>query len=375
MKTKVPLLLAAISALCVSCVQHQVTTSVAEHAVVEGSRYAEEVAAQSPFETKEMSWREAAELMKVRNHDFLAAKEAYQEANEKQPLVQKLTTEVKSAVNVSFGDLLKPQSVLKLLNEPVTQVPKRLASMSKLKDISHSAETSAWQHTASSVDAELKMRAEKVKLQELLREGHLLDSELQLVEAAPPLPQDADPKLRKSVQDWKNKLTTERQKWLNEVRNFFNAEYGDVKFVKDESGLPTYRNVEKPDLTQWERWCQLRRSKELVKVLQKAHKADKPAIPGTDMVKNKLASFMTGDEDNPDLVLDTQSVRNEVRQLIQNWREMKEAQEKARSLEQQATDSDFGSIAGINRRQSIFNFRQREIQHASQVWLRDESCW
>jgi hypothetical protein len=360
--------------LCCSCAQQQVTESVAEHAVVEGTRYAEEVAAQSPFETVEISWSEAENLMKKRNEDYRSAASAYQEAIEQQPIVQKLTSEMKGAVTVSFSDVLRPKSLLAMLNEPVTQIPKQLASLSKIKDISHSAQKKAWQHTEESVDAKLKMREKKVRLQKLLLTGELLDGEMSKLKSAPPLPDEASPKLEKTLNSWRGELKNERRQWLGEVRDFFNAEYSDVHFVKDGSGLTTYRNTKRPDLTRWERWCRLRRSKELVKVLKKAHAEDKPAVPGTRMVKSKLASMLNREE-GVEPMLSVTSLRGEVRKLIQNWREMKKAQEKAEELESKREDVSFESIAEVNERKTIFNLRQQEIKHTAKVWMMDERCW
>ncbi|WP_308989256.1 hypothetical protein [Roseibacillus persicicus] len=375
MKTISMMLLGLVVALMTSCVQQHVMESVTEHSIVEGARYADEVTAQSPFDTVEMSWSEAAELMKERNNDYRKASTAYQKANEEQPVIQQLTQNVKGTVKVSVGDALKPQSLLKMLNEPVSQIPKQLASLSKIKDISHNAEADAWKHTAVAVDAEIKMRENKVKLQSLLRTGELIDNEIEKLAEAPPLPKDADPKVAQSVKKWEQNLKTERNKWLDQVRNFFNAEYGDVQFVKDSSSLPTYQNVDRPDLSKWERWCQLSRSKELVASLTKLHQKEKPALPGTSLVTNRISSMLKPGEDDSSLVRNDESVRNEARQLIQNWREMKEAQEKAEQLEAEEKSASFASLANVAKRQTIFNLRRQEIQHASVVWMMDEQCW
>ncbi|WP_193213692.1 hypothetical protein [Luteolibacter marinus] len=349
--------------------------SVSEHAVVEGLRYAKEVEAQSPFETVEMSWSEADKLMQERNRDYIVAKTAYQQAVEERPVVRNLTDEVKNAVSFSLGDVLKPQELLKTLNEPVTQLPKQLASIGKLKDLSHNIEGSAWKHTAESVDAELKMRGEKVKLQQLLRTGELIDAEMAKLDAAPPLPADADPKLSKALQGWRGVLRDERRKWLGEVRDFFDAEYRDVRFVKDGSGLPNYRDANRPDLTEWDRWGWLQRSKELVAALRKAHDASKPALPGTRAVTETLADMVHPGDKEPEPVLKTEAVRSEVRTLIQHWREMKLAQEQALGLEAQEDPSSFDSIARVDKRQAIFKLRQQEIQHSVVIWMMDEQCW
>jgi len=325
--------LGPIVALTTSCVQQHVMDSVTEHSAVEGAIYAKEVSAQSPFDIVEMSWSEAAELMKVRNHDYSEALSAYEQANEEQPLLQQFTQNVKGTVKISAGEALNPQSLIKMLNEPVTQIPKQLASLSKIKDISHTAKTDVWKHAAVAVDAEIKMRENKVKLQSLLRTGELIDGEIENLKSAIPLPADTDPKVAQSVKKWQATLQSEREKWLAQVRDFFDAEYSDVHFVKDASGLPTYKNVKRPDLTKWARWGQLKRSKELVSGLAKAHQTGKPALPGTTLVTDKISTMLHLGETETKPVRNTESVRSEARQLIQNWRAMKEAQKKAEALE------------------------------------------
>ncbi|GAA5481626.1 hypothetical protein [Haloferula sargassicola] len=365
--------LAAI--LASSCAQQRVSESVVEHTAVEGRRYAAEVKAQSPFETVELKWSEAENLMKTRNRDYLKAKADFAQATEEKPVVRELTDEVKGAVDLSLGDALKPDALIASLRTPATQLPKQLASISKLKDISHQMEQSAWDQTARSVDAEMRMREEKVKLHRLLRLGALIDAELAKVNASPPPPQDADPKLVKAVDQWRGTLRDERRKWLGDVRNFFDAEYHDVHVVKDEPGLPTYEHTTHPDLTEWQRWCRLRRSIELVNALKKAHDSDKPAIPGTRMVQEKFDEILHPDEPQVLATLDDESVRKEVRSLIQHWREMKQAQQEANGLEQQAEPDKLDDVTRVDRRQKIFKLRQQEIQHASEVWAMDELCW
>lgn len=375
MKTFSKTLIGVLAAACGGCVQQQVSESMAEHAVVEDRRFAREVSAQSPFDTVEMSWSEAAELMEKRNPNYLVARSAYQKATEQKPVVKNLTDELKDAVSISFGDVLKPRSLLEAINEPVTRLPEQLASLGKIKDISHEMEGTAWKHTAESVDAELKMREERVKLQQLLRTGELIDTEMARLESAPPPPTDADPKLAEALKAWRGHLRQEREKWLGEVRDFFNAEYRDVRFVKDQSGLPTYRDSVRPDLTKGDRWCRLKRSKDLVTVLQKAHEQSKPAVPGTRLVTRKFAEIVRGDEAGPGPAIKPETVRGEVRALIRNWREMKNAQEQARGLERENAAGSFDSIARVDQCQTLYKLRQQEIRHSVMVWMMDEQCW
>lgn len=360
--------------LAAGCAQQQVAESVAGHAMVEGRRYADEVKAQSPFETVQLQWSEAESLMEKRNPDFLAARAEYHAALDQKPVVRELTDEVAAAVDLSF-DVLKPDVLLESFRTPAMQLPRQLASLGKLKDLSHSIEQNAWENTARTVDAEMRMRKEKVELHRLLRLGELIDDELERVTAAPPPPSDADPKLTSAIDAWRVKLRDERKKWLGDVRNFFDAEYHDVRFVKDEAGLPTYQDTVRPDLTEWKRWCRLRRSQELVDVLKKAHESSKPAIPGTRLVKSTLSEIVHPDEPAIAPTLDQESVRKEVRELIQHWREMKQAQVTADGLENADPQPAFDDIARVNRRQEIFKLRQQEIQHAGEVWIADELCW
>lgn len=371
---KVVLLASAIGVLLLTgCVQQHVDESLSEAAVVEGRRYAEEVEAQSPFETVEIQWSAAEDLMEQRNPAFVAARRSYAEAVEEKPLVGELASEVKSAMGDSLGDVFDTDLLLKSLKSPATQLPRQLASLGKLKDLTHQMEQSAWDDAAASVDAEMTMRKEKVRLHRLLRMGELIDAELERVESAKP-EAASDPAVVKAVHVWRASLEDEREKWLTEVRDVFDAEYHDVRFIRDGSGLPTYRSLKHPDLGEWERWCRLRRSKEVVTLLGEQHGKDKPSIPGADLVTDKFADLMNPD-DGPEHVRDTDSVRREVRSLIQNWREMKDAQEQAKRLERANDKVGLDSVARVGARQKIFKFRSDEIQHASVVWMLDEDCW
>lgn len=356
------------------CVQQRVEESVTEHARVEGNRYAQEVKAQSPFQTVEMRWSEADKLMEKRNPSFVAARSKYQEAKKKKPVVREMTEEIKGAVDLSIGDVFKPDALLESIRTPATQLPKQLASLGKIKNLSHEIEGNVWEDTVTSVDAEIEMRQERVKLHQMLRMGELIDRELSRVNSTSP-PEGSDPKLVSAFDAWRGQLRNEREKWLGEIRNFFDAEYHDVHFVKDKSSFPTYDNVRQPDLTEWQRWCHLNRSKELVALLRKGHDSSAPAIPGTRIVQEKINDLVRSDKQAPAATLQTSSIRNEVRSLIQHWREMKDAQAQAEGLENQDSTPCFEDLDRINRRQQIFKLRQQEIQHASAVWLMDEDCW
>lgn len=374
MKVTLAALIGTAVALTSSCVTQHITESVEEHSVVEGARYADEVRAQSPFDVVEISWSEAEELMESRNLEYRSANLGYQQAMAHTPMVDELTEQVKDMVDLSLGDLLKPDNLLKSLQTPVSELPRQLRSVSKLKDLSHEIEQNTWERTCEAFDAELRMRKEKVKLHQLLRTGELIDAEMTQLDEAAPLPSDADPKLLAARRTWQDSLRQARSGWLTEVRDFFNAEYHDIHFKRDSSGLPTYRKMEKPDLADWQRWCRLTRSQELVTMLQMAHKDSKPALPGATMVTEKLAEMMNLDDGQAPARLKTESVRDEVRTLIRSWREMKQAQHKAAKLETVAGDS-LATVAQVQSRQNLFKLRQQEIQSASVVWMLDEECW
>lgn len=360
---------------CGGCVRKKVNESVAKHTVAEGSRFAREVSSQSPFETVEMSWSQASRRMRERNRGFIRARAAYERANEQRPVVKRLTREVKDSVEISFGEALDTESLLAMLNEPVTEIPKQLASLAEIKDIAHSAEGKAWEHTANSIEARLEMREQRIELHRLLRTGALLDRERDKLEAAAPLPEDAGAKFRKSFNSWRKELDGKREDWLGKVRDFFEAEYGDVRFIEDGTGLPTYRDTEEPDFTEWKRWCKLERSGKMVGVLKKSHRNDQPVVPGSELVTNKLAG-MFGDEDaEAETVLETDSIRGQVRELIRHWREMKQAQEEADRLKSEGAPGSPDGVAAVKRRRAIFEARQREIKHLRIVWMMDEQCW
>lgn len=364
-----------LSLLSIGCVHQQVVESVDEHVIIEGKRYAAEVEAQSPFEPVEISWRQAEDLMRKRNPTYRAAQANHAKALEETPLVEELTEQVKDVAGISFGDLLKPDKLALSLQAPVTQLPKQLASVSKLKNLSHQIEQDTWEKMVQSVTTEMMMREQEVKLQRLLRTGGLIDHEMAFVRSAPQSSQEPDPKFADARKKWCQRLDKDRDAWLKEVRDFFDAEYYDVVFRKDDSGLPTYEGNDNPDLAEWNRWCRLSRSRELVGVLREAHKKSKPTVPGTALVTGKLGGMLNMDLGKDEALREPASVRAEVRKLIRSWREMKEAQTKAGQLEAEGPPDEINNVAEIGKRQTIYELRRREIQHASVVWMMDESCW
>lgn len=362
-----------VTGLFSSCLNQQVDSSVDLHARSEGERFAAEVRDQSPFTAVEMSWKEADSLMRERNLAYRAALDDYREANKEIPISRQLSKQLKSSISFSVKGVLKPQSLIKSLQDPVTNLPKQLKSLAALKDISHDMERTVWNKTADSLTAEMAIRRERIKLHRLLRLGELIDQELDNLERAVGPESELEPKLLAAKIKWRKSIENQRETWLSEVRDLFNAEYYDVHFCRDQSGFPDYRNVSAPQLGNWQRWGALGRSHSLVLALKGAHNERKPAVPGTMMVKNKLEGLMKVDTSGR-VQLEAKELRGGVRQLIRNWREMKKCQRDASEIER-SKSSKYGSLAQLAQAQKLFDLRKREIKAASVVWLMDEQCW
>jgi len=365
---------AAVTSMFVSCAQQEVTDSVGNHAQHEGLRYADEVAAQSPFETVEISWSGALQLMEERNLAYRKAMHSYQTANQDTAKVSLIRSQLKKSVKISLKDVLKPQSLAKSFQDPITALPKQLGSISALKDISHEMEQTVWSKEGDSVEAKLLMRKEQVKLYTLLSKGEVIGQEIDRLEAElPETGEQIDPKLKVAQEKWVASVIKDRDDWIDEVRDFFNAEYHDVIFRKDASAKPSYRSVSVPDLSEWQRWCFLTRSQSLVEALKENHKKTKPAVPGTRIVKGKVAEMLNSKAEY-DVTLDTDNVRGEVRNLISNWREMKSTQAELNSLDPEQDSSD-DPKHDLARAQKVYKLRHQEINHTSVVWMMDEDCW
>lgn len=373
---RILLMLPAAMLLIVGCAKQRVTESLAEATVVEGRQFAAEMATQSPFETVEIRWSDATKKMEQRNRTFLDAKQQYQAATAQKPEVGQMTGQLRRAVTTSVGGALSPGALIAAMRNPAVQVPKQLASLSTIKDVPHSVAQSAWQDASNSVDADLAMRTQRVKLQQLLRKGDLIEREMAILKNPSSSNGKADAAYTKGLKAWRLELKSQREKWLDDVRDMFDAEYHDVRFIRDTSGLPTYAEVDEPDLGDWHRWCRLAREKELIDTLSNSHAETKPALPGTNLIGNRL-SQMVGGEDVPEdvNVRDGAAVRREVRNLVQNWRRMKLAQKEAEMLESQQEKPALATLEDIHLRQRIFKSRAAEIESVGVIWKMDEKCW
>lgn len=348
-----------------------------KHTEHEGSVYANEVLAQSPFETVKLDWREARELMKVRNPQYRSAALSYNNATSATPLVKNFRTQMGDSIEDTVKGIVNPEDLAKTFSEPVTGLPKQMESISSLKDVSHKMAHAEWEKKEKEIVSEKKMREQVVKLQALFRRSAAIDKHLVWVETAKS-GKELDDEAKKELVKFETKLKEDRKVWLDEVRDFFNAEYYDVKLEQGKAVMPDYKDVTQPDFTQWQRWGMLGRVESLAGVLKKEHADSKPAIPGTTLVMDKLSMMASGGEGKLDAELDTQNVRNSVRMLIRSWRGMKLAQQKADKVRTEIKpmqDSSAVAKSLVAKRQELYGLEQKEIQFAKVVWMMDERCW
>ena len=182
---RIPIFILSVAAtfMFMSCAQQEVAVCVENHSFHEGLRYADEVVAQSPFETVEISWSVALKLMEERNLAYRKALKSYRTAHAEVPMLTQVSSQLKESVGVSLQDILKPQALAKSFQDPIVGLPKQLGSIGALKDISHVMEQDVWDKAGDSVEARIQMRAEQVKLFSLLSQGEVIDRELERMEA------------------------------------------------------------------------------------------------------------------------------------------------------------------------------------------------
>ena len=186
-----------------------------------------------------------------------------------------------------------------------------------------------------------------------------------------------DPAAKPDLAKFIAKLTDDRKKWLDEVRDFFNAEYYDVKLAGGDSAMTDYETVVHPDFSDWKRWGVLNRKTALTKVLKTQHEARKPMIPGSNFVADKLDLLLTG-VSRPLAEIAQQDVRADARLMIRSWREMKQAQKQAdlfkSELAKMEAENALGKAA-VAKKTQLYALRNSEITSAKVVWMMDETCW
>lgn len=358
-----PLFLAA-------CAQQNVQNKIAEASPTEASKYEREIDSQSPFETLTMSWSEAIELMESRNPAFLSARSRFTKANQEKPVVAEISGQVKETISGSVGQIISPSALLKSLQNPVEQLPKRISSIGDIKNVPHQLEKHEWQEVSTSLEAELAMREERVRLHHLLRKEQIINAELHLAETALKNQKSNDPKFLSALENWRNTLHEDRKTWLTQMRNVFDAEYHDLRFKPDRSGLTDYRGMVQPDLNDLNRWCHLQRTHHLVNALSRQHSKNRSALPGATLITQKFSS------ENPTTKLtDPAIIRKQVRSLLNSWRELKAAQQEADALEKTPPKPSLTSAPELAQRQKIYKLRTTEIHHTGILWSMDEDCW
>lgn len=239
----------------------------------------------------------------------------------------------------------------------------------------HQLQQDEWETVSTTVKAHWTMRTLRVQLHRLLHEGELIDTELKRLNRAQPATTDNDPKALAAMGKWHALVHGKRATWLEQVRDIFDAQYHDARFIPDGTGLTMYRKIERPDLGNWQRWAKLQRTRDMVDALGEKHSREKPAIPGTDLITGRLRNMVEGDDEGMHQVRDAAAVRGEVRSLARNWQRLKAVQKQAAKLEKKHRKDDPDSPTWIAARQKIFELRLSEIQHASAIWMSDESCW
>lgn len=341
-----------------------------------GENYAKELEAQSPFEKVSLSWNDATELMRERNAKYQKAVATQIEAESKGGVVKNFTYEVKRSLTNTATQTLNPKEIVKAINNPVAELPKRLKSLTDLKNISHSLEQQEWHRVGQAVEAQKITRVEMVKLHVLFRQERVIEGQKALLEKYEKLA-EGQPKLVSLLKKKRKIYEGEREAWLNSVRDFFNAEYHDVDFYDTENSLTLYREVSDPEFHQWQRWRRLDRAEELVKQLSKEHGDNKPVVPGVNSLKASLGIK----EVQSNLLVNVEkqtSVRGEVRMMLKKWRELKNAQIKIAALKSKESDSfklEGMTAQVIDEQFKIYEFLQTEIKLVSYFWMLDEECW
>lgn len=353
-------------------VKHQLDKSVQDR----GELYARELQAQSPFKTVSLTWVEARELMKERNPKYRKAIESKAEAESKNGLVRSFTSEVKKSLRNTATHTLNPKEIAKALNNPVAQLPKQLSSLADLKNISHSLEKKEWERVGQSVDAEKLTRAEIVKLHVLFSKDEILKQQETLLKKYEKLSEE-NPSILKVVKKRRLSFDMQREAWLNNVRDYFNAEYYDVRLKYQGKKLTFYRGVKNPGFDQWQRWGMLEHSHDLAKQLGAEHEKNKPVVPGMNSLKSGLG-IKTMQKNLGATEKQHAELRGDVRSMLKKWRELKQTQTKIAELK--STKINQPTTEKITPKQveddfKVYQLLKTELQLASYFWLIDERCW
>ncbi len=380
------MVLAVVSLTLTQCVTQQVTQELDQNVEKQGESYARELAAQSPFKKVEMSWMEASELMKDRNPSYRKAITDKEESQIKRGLVNNLTFEVRKSLSNSVQTTLNPSELASAMKDPVASLPKQLESITDLKNITHSLTQSEWERVSQSMKADTAQRKEMVNLHALFCQSENLsqaEDNIRRIKQELALKGGVITKESKAMTVELTKaqgvLTKERQQWLDQVRNFFNAEYFDVEFNHYTKRLNFYRTVHNPEFSDWRRWRVLENSARLATEMQKQHVKEKPVLPGMNRIKQNFGV----DELRSSLAEQStlnESMAHEVRQMLKNWRNLKSVQSKIAQTEVSFAQSPsitdpLPSVADLKRVTVMYHLKKKEIEHLKSFWMIDEKCW
>ncbi|MFT5905293.1 MAG: hypothetical protein ACI9E1_000889 [Cryomorphaceae bacterium] len=369
--------LAVAALVFTQCATQEVKQELEQSVEMKGASFALELAAQSPFKKVEMSWREASELMKKRNPYYRQAIIDKEESRIKKGLVNNLTYEVRKSLSNSVQTTLNPGEIAKVMKSPVASLPMQLESITDLKNISHSLTQSEWGRVSQSVQADAAQRREMVNLHVLFCQSENLEkSERSLKKLISLLSalETVKPNKAMVVELAKSQalLKKDRGQWLDQVRDFFNAEYYDVEFNGYKSKLSFYREVTDPEFSDWKRWRVLEHSGRLVAELQKQHGDSKPALPGISRITQNLGVIgLRNNLAQPSNL--NQGMAKEVRQMLKNWRDLKSVQQQI--AESKPYNETTPSVADLKRVTTVYQLKKSEIEQLKTFWMMDEKCW
>jgi len=367
-----------LACLLSQCATHEVQQELQQNVARKGESYARELAAQSPFKKVNISWNEASELMKERNTKYSKALKDEAEANKTRGFANNLTHEVRKSLTTSVQHTLNPAEIAKAMKDPVKSLPRQIESITDLKNITHSLTQSEWERVSQGVGAEMVQRKEMVKLHMLFCQNENLKSLKenigQIIESNK---LEKGKEVSKEVAKIKTLIKKERSVWLDEVRDFFNAEYLDVELGSYTSKLSFYRGVNDPGFNKWERWGKLEHSGKVANEMKASHKESKAILPGVSLVKEKLGVNDIRSRLVNDGMLDDDAV-NGVRKMLKNWRQLKSVQQQISELElkiSKVTEEEAIKLADLKQVSKLYELKWREVIHLEILWIMDEQCW
>jgi len=412
-------ILGGLLAAVASCAQQEVTQQLERRVKNVGEVYSNEVNAQSPFQKVSFTWNQARELMTERNPKLRQAVKDYNDALVEHSLVKNLTGHLGGSMKKTVSGTLSPKQLSLIAQKPVSELPKHFESLASIKDFSHDMESKQWKKLQQTVVSKQQIRVETVKLYAYFKQYQVLEEKRRWLAKHEDV---TDPKVKSSVARLQKSYRQERAKWLDAVRDFYNAEYFDVELRLTGEVMPTYASVQNPNFDDWKRWRVLGREKESAGKALKYHEKTKPMIPGTKMVKNKLGDALNlnlnmGEDGH--MAESDQSMRDNVRAVLRSWRLLKEAQADVNDFEGQlekvqhrrkeitmkagqakvmtvaassgegeekkeaAPKVDPAVSAALSKlvlqelalQQKIWVAKNKELQSAAKLWLIDETCW